>query len=142
MLYYASMLRGWQLVWILVRTDHPCLGWDVTVYVVACAAFYEQGFSVPSHQFLRSLMLYYALELHHLIPSGVLHITTFATFCKADVEIEPHFDRWNYFFRVRLLQVLGVEVAVLGGMDIYVEFRHGFDLYFHLPLSESMDDWR
>jgi hypothetical protein len=24
--YYASMFRCWHLVWILVRTDHPCLG--------------------------------------------------------------------------------------------------------------------
>jgi magnesium-transporting ATPase (P-type) len=24
--YYASMLRCWHLVWILVMTDHPCLG--------------------------------------------------------------------------------------------------------------------
>jgi hypothetical protein len=24
--YYASMLRCWHLVWILVRTDYPCLG--------------------------------------------------------------------------------------------------------------------
>jgi hypothetical protein len=24
--YYASMLRCWHLVWIVVRTDHPCLG--------------------------------------------------------------------------------------------------------------------
>jgi hypothetical protein len=28
--YYALMLRCWHLVWILVRTDHPCLVWDVT----------------------------------------------------------------------------------------------------------------
>jgi hypothetical protein len=25
-LYYASMLQCWHLVWILVRTDQPCLG--------------------------------------------------------------------------------------------------------------------
>jgi hypothetical protein len=25
-LYYTSMLWCWHLVWILVRTDHPCLG--------------------------------------------------------------------------------------------------------------------
>jgi hypothetical protein len=25
-LYYTSMLQCWQLVWILVRTNHPCLG--------------------------------------------------------------------------------------------------------------------
>jgi hypothetical protein len=24
--YYASILRCWHLVWILIRTDHPCLG--------------------------------------------------------------------------------------------------------------------
>jgi hypothetical protein len=24
--YYASILRCWHLVWIQVRTDHPCLG--------------------------------------------------------------------------------------------------------------------
>jgi hypothetical protein len=24
--YYASMLWCWHLIWILVRTDHPCLG--------------------------------------------------------------------------------------------------------------------
>jgi hypothetical protein len=24
--YYASTLHYWYLVWILVRTDHPCLG--------------------------------------------------------------------------------------------------------------------
>jgi hypothetical protein len=26
MLYYASMLQCWHLVWILVRSDYPCLG--------------------------------------------------------------------------------------------------------------------
>jgi hypothetical protein len=24
-IYYVSMLRCWQLVWILVKTNHPCL---------------------------------------------------------------------------------------------------------------------
>jgi hypothetical protein len=28
--YYALMLRCWHLVWILARTDHPWLGWDIT----------------------------------------------------------------------------------------------------------------
>jgi hypothetical protein len=37
-------------------------------YVVACAVFYEQGFGVPSHRFLRSLLQFYALEPHHLTP--------------------------------------------------------------------------
>jgi hypothetical protein len=39
-------------------------------YIVACAMFYERGFGVPSHGFLRLLLQFYSLELHHLTPSG------------------------------------------------------------------------
>jgi hypothetical protein len=39
-------------------------------YVMPCMAFYEQGFGAPSHQFLRLLLQFYSLELHHLTPSG------------------------------------------------------------------------
>jgi hypothetical protein len=48
-------------------------------YVVACMAFYERGFGVPSHRFLRSLLRSYGLELHHLTPSGILHMVAFMT---------------------------------------------------------------
>jgi hypothetical protein len=39
-------------------------------YVMACVAFYERRFNVPSHQFLRSLLQFYGRELHHLTPLG------------------------------------------------------------------------
>jgi hypothetical protein len=35
-------------------------------YVVACTAFYERRFCVPSHHFLRSLLQLYGLELGDL----------------------------------------------------------------------------
>jgi hypothetical protein len=38
-------------------------------YVVACTAFYERGFGVPSHRFLHFLLQFYGLELHHLTSS-------------------------------------------------------------------------
>jgi hypothetical protein len=65
-------------------------------YVVAYAAFYEHGFSAPSHRFLYSLLQFYGLELHHLTPSGILYIAAFVTLCEA------HFNLWNYFFHARL----------------------------------------
>jgi hypothetical protein len=67
-------------------------------YITACMAFYQQGFGVPSHQFLHLLLQFYCLELHHLTPSGILHIAAFVTLCEAYVGIEPHFDLGNYFF--------------------------------------------
>jgi hypothetical protein len=68
-------------------------------YVVARVVFYERGISVPSHQFLHSLLRSYDLELHHLTPSGILHMAAFETLCKAYIRIEPHFNLWSYGFR-------------------------------------------
>jgi hypothetical protein len=67
-------------------------------YVVACMMFYEQGFGVPSHRFLHSLLRSYGLELHHLTPSGNVHMAAFMTLYKAYIWIEPHFNLWSYLF--------------------------------------------
>jgi hypothetical protein len=40
--YYVSMLRCWHLVWILVRTDHPCLG-------VGCHSWYQSHMNIIRH---------------------------------------------------------------------------------------------
>jgi hypothetical protein len=89
-------------------------------YVMACAAFYERGFGVPSHQFLYYLLRSYGLELHYLTPSGILHMTAFVTLCEAYIGIEPHFNMWGYFFQARLRQGSEVEAVALGSVDISV----------------------
>jgi hypothetical protein len=33
------------------------------------------------------------------------------------------------------------EAMVVGGIDIYVKFRHGVDPYFHLSMLEYTDGW-
>jgi hypothetical protein len=58
------------------------------------------------------------------------------------MRIEPHFNLWNYFFRARLLQGSGVEVAVLGGVGLYVRSGHGVDPWFRLPMLGPSDEWR
>jgi hypothetical protein len=105
-------------------------------YIVACTMFYEWGFAVPAHRFLHSLLQFYGLELHHLTPSGILHMAAFVTLC------EPHFNLWNYFFRAQLRQGLCMEAAVLGGVEVFVRSRHGVDPYFHLPMFGPMDEWQ
>jgi hypothetical protein len=47
-------------------------------------------------------------------PSGILHIVTFMTLCEAFMRIDPHFDLWNHFFRVRRPQDPDAEMTVLG----------------------------
>jgi hypothetical protein len=55
-------------------TEDPMSPIPVGGYVVASLAFYEQGFGVPSHRFLRTLLQFYCLQLHLLTPSGILHM--------------------------------------------------------------------
>jgi hypothetical protein len=61
---------------------------------MVCMTFYERGFDIPSHQFLHLLLQFYGLELHHLIPSRILHIAAFVTLCEAYMGLEPHFNLW------------------------------------------------
>jgi hypothetical protein len=50
-------------------TEDPVFPLPVGGYMVLFMAFYERGFGMPPHHFLRSLLRYYGLELHHLTPS-------------------------------------------------------------------------
>jgi hypothetical protein len=71
-------------------------------YIMACAAFYEQGFGVQSQRFIHSMLQFYSLELHHLTPTGILHMSAFVSLCEPYMGIEPHFNVWNYCFRAWL----------------------------------------
>jgi hypothetical protein len=77
--------------------EDPAFLAPVEGYLVSFVAFYEQGFSMPPHRYLRSLLRYYGLKLHHLTPSGVLHIAAFITLCKAYLGIDTELDLWKYF---------------------------------------------
>jgi hypothetical protein len=69
-------------------------------YIVSFAPFHERGFATPPHPFLRGLLHHYRIELQHLNPNGIQHITAFVTLCEGYLRIEPHFDLWKYFFTV------------------------------------------
>jgi hypothetical protein len=111
-------------------------------YVVACMPFYERGFGVPSHRFLRLLLQLYVLKLHHLIPSLILHIAAFVTLCKAYMRIEPHFDFWNYFFHIQVRSGSDVEAVVWGSVDISVRSGSGVDPYFRLSMPIPSVGWQ
>jgi hypothetical protein len=92
--------------------------------MVSFMAFYEWGFGMPPHQFLRSLRRYYDLELHHLTPSRVLHITAFMTLCEAYLGIDLELDLWKYFFHVWHSHDPKGELTICGGTIIHVKAGH------------------
>jgi hypothetical protein len=106
-----------EAYWVLKDPALPTL---VERYVVSFTAFYERGFVVPSHQFLRLLLWYYRLELYHLTPSGILHIAAFITLCEAYLGIDPNHDLWMYFFCVCHPQDPEAELMIFGAIVIHV----------------------
>jgi hypothetical protein len=106
--------------------------------MVTFVGYYERGFGAPTHQFLHSLLRHYDMELHNLTPSGVLHIVNFVTLCEACMGIDPHFDTWNYFFCVWRPQDPDAELTISRDAVIHVNFGHGVDSYFDIPMPRSM----
>jgi hypothetical protein len=121
--------------------EDPTFPAPVEGYVVSFVVFYKQEFGMPPHWFLHSLLRYYSLELHHLTPSGVLHITAFVTLFEAYLGIDPELDLWKYFFRVRHPQDPEAKLTIFGGTVIHVESGHGVDYYLEIPLPRSMKGW-
>lgn len=88
--------------------EKPLIGWRPafgdtvpkprTGETVVFGPFFERGFSVPTHAFFRRLLDYYGLQLHHLNPNGILHISIFITLCEAYLGIEPHLGMWKWLY--------------------------------------------
>jgi hypothetical protein len=110
-------------------------------YVVVCAAFYEQEFSAPSHRFLCSLLQSYGLELHHLTPSGILHMAAFVTLCEAYIGIYPDLILWSHFFWAWLQQGSDEGAVSLSSVDILVCSGPEVDPYFSIPLPDPPVGW-
>ena len=71
-------------------------------YVISFIPFHERGLVTPPHRFLRGLLHYYGIELQHLNPNGIQHISAFIALCEGYLGIESHFELWKYFFAVEL----------------------------------------
>jgi hypothetical protein len=62
-------------------------------------AFHERGFGVPASHFMRVLLHYYKVELHHLAPNSISQAAIFAAVCEGYLGIEPQWNLWLHLFR-------------------------------------------
>ena len=70
-LIHRGLLCAWTVAeeWLLPGEED--LSSPPDGYVVSFAHFHERGFATPSNRFLRGLLRYYKIELHHLNPNGI-----------------------------------------------------------------------
>ncbi|KAK1642585.1 hypothetical protein QYE76_060390 [Lolium multiflorum] len=97
-----------------------------------------RGLSAPIHPFLRGLLFVYGLQLHHLTPNSILHISIFITLCEAFLGVSPNWALWKRIFFCRRNGSPNVAYNI-GGVVISV--RPTVD-YFDVKLPDSVQGWR
>ncbi|KAK1612542.1 hypothetical protein QYE76_036215 [Lolium multiflorum] len=70
-------------------------------FTVMFVAFLFCGLSLPAHEFLRSLLYFYGIQLWQLTPNSILHLSIFITICEAFLGIDPHWGLWRKIFYVK-----------------------------------------
>ncbi|KAK1603825.1 hypothetical protein QYE76_027498 [Lolium multiflorum] len=97
-----------------------------------------RGLSAPIHNFLRGLLFMYGLQLHHLTPNSILHISIFITLCESFLGVQPNWALWKRLFFCRHNGSTNVAYNI-GGVVICV--RPDVD-YFDVKFPDSVQGWR
>ncbi|KAK1650658.1 hypothetical protein QYE76_068463 [Lolium multiflorum] len=97
-----------------------------------------RGLSAPIHPFLRGLLFVYGLQLHHLTPNSILHISIFITLCEAFLGVQPNWALWKRIFFARRNGSSNVAYNI-GGVVISVRSSVN---YFDVKLPDSVQGWR
>ena len=58
-------------------------------YIVSFLEFHERGLAMPVHDFFRGLLFHYKIELQHLNPKMIQHISTFVALCEGFLGVPP-----------------------------------------------------
>jgi hypothetical protein len=108
--------------------------------IVTFYHFAERGLALPSCSFFRGLLYYYGLELHHLNPNSICHISIFIHFCEAFLGIKPHSNLFRFLFRVKP-QPTSKNLSVVGGASIQLRQQAG-DKYLSYKFPSNLLGWK
>jgi hypothetical protein len=108
--------------------------------IVTFYHFAERGLALPSCPFFRVLLYYYGLELHHLNPNSICHISIFIHLCEAFLGIEPHWDLFRFLFRVKP-QPTTKNPSVVGDAGIQLR-QQASDKYLSYKFSSNISGWK
>ena len=103
-------------------------------------SFFKCGFEIPTSDFFRGILNFYQIELYHLTPNSILHISIFIHLCEAYLGIDPHFHLFRHFFRLKAIPDDNNPKVVGGAL---FQFRQGTKNKY-IPYSTqdlSKSDW-
>jgi hypothetical protein len=110
--------------------------------IVTFYHFAERGLALPSCSFFRGLLYYYGLELHHLNPNSICHISIFIHFCEAFLGIEPHWDLFRFLFHVKP-QPTSKKLSVVGGGGAGIQLhQQAGEKYLSYKFPSNLPGWK
>ena len=90
--------------------------------------------------FFSGLLRYYRIQLHHLTPNSLVHISIFVHLCEAFLGIEPHFELLGFLFHLKP-QPDSYILDVVGGAGL--QLRHRKDrVCIPYSLSNKVIEWK
>ncbi|XP_034587765.2 uncharacterized protein [Setaria viridis] len=105
---------------------------------VMLAHFVERGLAVPTSNFFRGILEYYKLQLVHLNPNGVLHVSIFVHLCEVYLGIPPSLELFRKLFRCKP-QPSVHRTEVFGGAGF--QLRNS-GAYIEYTLTDSYGEWK
>ena len=83
--------------------DYPMEG---TLETVVFRDFVKRVLALPVSEFFYALLQFWGIQLHHLTPQFILHLSIFTHFCEAFLGILPHFYLFQHFSLLFPFQIL------------------------------------
>lgn len=108
--------------------------------IVIFFLFIERGLVLPPSDFLHDVLNFYGIELVHLNPNGILHISFFVHLSEAYLGISPNFALFRCLFRVKL-QLTQKGPLLVGSAGIQLYQKVGYQ-YLYYILKSTNNDWR
>ena len=103
-------------------------------------SFVEHGLGIPVCDFLRGLLFFWGIQLHHLTPTSILHISIFVHLCEVFLGIYPHFDLFNSLFFLNPYPNF-LKVATVGGANLELRSEMAGKYIPYTP-RRQIGDWR
>ncbi|KAK1616628.1 hypothetical protein QYE76_022145 [Lolium multiflorum] len=97
----------------------------------------DEDIRLPAHEFLRSLLFFYGIQLWQLTPNSILHLSIFITVCEAFIGIDPHWGLWRKTFYVKRHNDSNGP-PVVGGVGFVVKQDVDYDDY---PIVVGANKW-
>ncbi|KAE8811364.1 hypothetical protein D1007_11736 [Hordeum vulgare] len=85
--------------------------------VVMFGEHFYQGFGLLASNFFANFLVFFGLQLHHLVPNAILQLASFLVLSEGFLGIEPNLDLWQklFFFKQESMKMDKAEAAKLKG---------------------------